>query len=57
MSKLYMKLLSAFALGLLAATVGFIAFDGPPLVSAQTATNSAATGPQQLVERPGWARR
>ena len=44
MSKLCMKLLSAFAIGLLAATVGFIAFDGPPLVSAQTATNSAATG-------------
>ena len=44
MSKLCMKMLSAFAIGLLAATVGFIAFDGPPLVSAQTATNSVATG-------------
>ena len=44
MKKLYLTLLSAFVIGMLAAAVSVFGFNGPPSVSAQTDSNSAATG-------------
>ena len=44
MKKRQLTLVSAFVIGMLAAAVGVFGFDGPPSVSAQTTSNSAATG-------------